>query len=137
MKFFKFGKKKEEKEKPSEEIKKPTELEMICGDDKEVYEALLWTMHFNPQKLGVSMQKAAKKAEESEKFGDLMETRKWYHIAGQLALYEGDVAKVKEYFGKCKDLFPEGHYKILEIPEKAIAKAREYYQKHLKPEEKK
>jgi hypothetical protein len=136
MKFFKIRKKKEEK-KNLPEAKKPTELEMICGDDKEVYEALLWTMHSDPRKLGVSIEEAAKKAKEFEKSCNSMEARKWYHIAGQLALYQGDVARVKQFFGKCQELFPKGNYKILEIPEKAVAKAQEYYQKYLKPEEKK
>lgn len=136
MKFFKkFGKKKEEK---IEEVKEATtDLEKLCGDDKELYQALYDTMPPDPRRSNVSMEEAAKEAKDFEKSGNVLRARVSYHIAGGLAIYKGDVEKVKEYFGKCQELFPEGNYKILEIPEKAVAKAQEYYQKRLKEEEKK
>lgn len=92
-----------------QEIKLP-ELKAVCGDDSEVYEALCNTMLLTPWLLKVSMDEAAEK-------GD-------YMTAGGLALYEGNIAKVKEYFGLTgKPL------KILEIPERAVDKAQEYYAK--------
>lgn len=134
MKIFKrFRKEREEAPTPVGQAIKKTELEEICGNDKEVYEALLWTLHFDPRRLG-TIEKAVKKAEES---GNPMEARNWYHQAGQLALYQGNIGKVKQFFGKCKELFPAGHYKILEIPERAVAKAQEYYERYLKEEEEK
>jgi hypothetical protein len=133
MKFFK---KKKEGERPSEEIKKPTELEMFCGNDKELYQALYDTMPPDPRRSNVSIEEAAQKGKEFEESGDTLQARAWYHIAGGLAIFQGNVEKVKEYFGKCEKL-SNRKYLILKFPEKAVAKAREYYQKHLKPEEKK
>jgi hypothetical protein len=49
-----------------------------------------------------------------------------------LAIYEGDAEKVAEYFGKCEKLLPQKSYPILKNPEKAVAKAQDYYQKYLK-----
>ncbi|MBS7252240.1 MAG: hypothetical protein KIH08_16875 [Candidatus Freyarchaeota archaeon] len=124
-----FKKKKEEEKEEKAEVKK-TEMEEICGD-KEVYEALHNTMFLDPRKITMTSQEAAKKAEEFEKSGDLMRARIWYQTAGGLAIYEGNVEKVKEYFGKCKEL-SQSNYKILKIPEKAVQKAQEYYRKYLK-----
>lgn len=55
----------------------------------------------------------------------------WYQIAGGLAIYEGDVEKVVEYFSKCEKL-SGASYPILKNPQKAVAKAQEYYEKFLK-----
>lgn len=133
-----FRKKKKE-EKPEPEAKKvASDLELICGDDKEAYEALRDTMLLNPGLIKESVEEVAEKAKEFEKSGDLTRAAVQYKIAGGLALYQANVAKVKQYFGKYQELSPKNSYKkILEIPERAIQKAQEYYQKHLKPEEKK
>lgn len=128
--------KKKEEEKVTQEIKK-TDLKTICGDDKEVYEALIDTMFLDPRKVGISLKEAAKKAKEFKKSGDMIRTRMYYRMAGGLAISEGKVEKVIQCFGECKKLSPNENYKILENPEKAVQKAQEYYQKYLKPEEKK
>jgi len=130
-------KKKEGKIAAPKEVKKPTDLELICGDDKEVYEALYDTMPPDPRRSNVSMEEAAREAEDFEKSGDALRARASYHIAGGLAIFRGDVEKVKQYFGKCKELSPGRNYKILENPEKAVQKAQEYYKKYLKEEAKK
>jgi hypothetical protein len=122
------------KAKPKEVIKKDTtvtNLEKICGDDKECYEALRDTMYLDPRKIGTSLVDAAKKAKEFEKQGDTLEAKTWYKTAGGLAICERDVAKVKEYFGKCAKLSQNEDYPILRDPEKAVKKAQEYYQKYL------
>jgi len=124
--------KKKKGGKPAEEAKKPTELEMLCGDDKEVYEALFNTMFLDPRKIGTSMKEAEGKAKESEKSGDLIKARMNYQIAGALAIYEGNVKKVVEFFSECQKISPNTSYSILKNPEKAIAKAQEYYKKYLK-----
>ena len=61
--------------------------------------------------------------------------RGYYMIAGGLALYKGDLKKVVKYFGKYSKLTGQ-KLKILEIPERALKKAREYYAKCLKEETK-
>jgi len=129
--------KKKKGGKPAEEAKKPTELEMLCGDDKETYEALFNTMLLDPRKIGTSMKEAAEKAKDLEKSGDLIRVRTQYQIAGGLAIYEGNVKKVVKFFSEIEKISPDTKYPILKNPEKAIAKAQEYYQKYLKPEEKK
>ncbi|MEM1540086.1 MAG: hypothetical protein QXJ07_01715 [Candidatus Bathyarchaeia archaeon] len=130
---FLKGRKKEEakvsaKTEPQRQI---TELEQLCGDDKETYEALLNTMFLDPRKIGVSMKEAEENARKFEKEKDLTRARVWYQIAGGLAIYEGNVEKVIEYFSKCEKLSGVS-YPILKNPEKAVAKAREYYEKFLK-----
>ena len=136
-KFKRILKKKKTEEKAKAAAKVKTELEEICGDDKKTYEALLNTMFLYPGKIGTTMEEAAKKAKEFEKSGDLEKARTWYQMAGGLAIYKGNVKKVIQYFSQCQKLSPNKTYKILEIPEKAVAKAQEYYKKYLKPEEKK
>lgn len=107
------------KEKREEEIRKTekteTELKIFCGEDTEVYEALYTTMLLHPKDLSISMEEAAER-------GD-------YVIAGALALWKGDLQKVKEYFGKKAEQSGK-KLKILEIPERAIKKAQEYCAKY-------
>ena len=129
--FLRKKEKKEEAKTATESQREITELEKLCGDDKETYEALLNTMFLDPKKIGVSMKEAAENAKKFEKEKDLTRARVWYQIAGGLAIYEGDVEKVVEYFGKCEKLSGTS-YPILKNPEKAVAKAQEYYEKFLK-----
>jgi hypothetical protein len=122
--------KKESVEIKTEHQRQITELEQLCGDDKETYEALLNTMFLDPRKVGVTMKEAAENAKKFEKENDLVRAKVWYQIAGGLAIYEGDVKKVVEYFSKCEKLSGVS-YPILKNPEKAVAKAQEYYKKYL------
>lgn len=108
-----------------------TELEKLCGDDKETYEALLNTMFLDPRKVGASMKDAVENAKKSEKEKDLLRAKVWYEIAGGLAIYEGNVKKVIECFSECEKL-SNVKYPILKNPEKAVSIAQEYYKKYLK-----
>jgi hypothetical protein len=110
-----------------------SELDKVCGGDKEVCRALWHTMFYDPRKIGTSMEDATKKAESFEKRGDEGQARIWYHVAGGLALWKGDVALVEEYFGKCAELAPEMEYKpITKMAEKAVEKAQQFYKEYLK-----
>jgi hypothetical protein len=110
-----------------------TDLEKFLADDKETYEALRHVMFLDPRKAEITTRDAAEKAKKAEK-----DERKpaivtqMYEVAGSLAIYDGDAKKVVEYFGKCEKLSPERKYPILRNPEKAVAKAKEYYGKFLK-----
>jgi len=126
-------KKKEELLETPVENRPTSELEEICKDALEVYEALENTMFLNPTKIKISIKDAVAKAKELEKAKDKLRAATWYKIAGGLAIYEGDVSKVQEYFGKYAKLTGQ-QLKILEIPEKAVEKAQEYYKKYLKVE---
>ena len=128
---FRKGK-KEEKNFAIEQPKIVTELERLCGGDKEMFEALFHTMFLDPRKVKVSMKEAVENAKKFEKAKDYVRAKAWYEVAGGLAIYEGDTEKVKEFFGKCEKISPEAKYSILKNPEKAVAKAQEYYKKHLK-----
>ena len=124
---------KKAKEKGKKEVEEVTTgLEAVCSDDKEAYEALYRTMLLDPKKVDMSMKEAAEKAKDFEKQGDNLKARIWYQLAGGLAIYKGDVKNVKKYFGKCAKLSPNTSYTILKIPERAVAKAQEYYQRYLK-----
>ena len=125
------------KRKPTAQVEtaKPrpkTELEMVCGDDEETYKALADTMFLTPQKIEISMGEAAKKAKKAQKEGDVVGAATWYKVAGGLAIYEGNLEKVVEYFTEYEKLAPSGKCLLLKDPEKAVAKAREYYEKYLK-----
>ncbi len=124
-----------EKEKEAEMVEEEEEmsgLEEICIDDKEVYQALRGVMFLDPRKIDTPMKEAVEKAKDFEKEEDNLRATTWYEIAGGLALYEGDVKKVKKYFGKCVELSPDREYPILGVPERAVNKAQEYYQRYLK-----
>jgi hypothetical protein len=123
---------KKEKKIDIETKKTITELEQFCGDDKETYEALHHTMFLDPRKPETSMKEAAENAKKSEKAKDLVKARAWYEIAGSLAIYEGNVKKVVEFFTECEKISPDTKYPILKNPEKAVDKAQEYYKKYLK-----
>jgi hypothetical protein len=127
-----FRRKEKEQEIQVESEKSLTELEGICGRDQETYEALSNAMFLDPRKIDVSMSAAAKEAKKLEKAKDFVRARVWYEIAGGLAIYEGDVKKVIEYFGKSEKISPEIKYPILKNPKSAVAKAQEYYKKYLK-----
>ena len=121
------------KKKVDIEIKKTiTELEQLCGDDKDTYEALHHTMFLDPRKVGTSMKEAAENAKKFEKAKDFIKARTWYEIAGGLAIYEGNVKKVVEFFTECEKISQDTKYPILKNPEKAVEKAQEYYKKYLK-----
>lgn len=127
-----FRRKKEEEKKEVKPEKSLTELEEFLGDDQETYEALSNAMFLDPRKIDVSMSDAIKNAKKFEKDKELVRARVWYEIAGGLAIYEGDVKKVKEYFSMCEKISPETKYPILKKPEEAVARAQEYYKEHLK-----
>jgi len=114
-----------------ETTKTISELEQLCGDDKETYEALFHTMFLDPRKVGTSMKEAADNAKKFEKAKDFVRARTWYEIAGGLAIYEGNVKKVVEFFSEIEKISPDTKYTILKNPEKAVAKAQEYYKQYL------
>ena len=126
-----LGKRKSKQKSPEKAEEAKTELEKFLADDKETYEALQRTMLMDPRKIGVSLKEASEKGKESEKQGDALRARVWYEVAGGLAIYEGDVKKVKEYFNKCAKLSPNAEYPILKNVEGAVQKAQEYYRKYL------
>jgi len=122
-------KKGEVKEMVEEKIKL-TDIERLCLDSPQVFDALKDTMFLDPRKIDVSLKDAVFKAKEFEKAGDVLRAALWYRIAGGLAIYKGDAFKAKEFFGKYAKLTGKS-LKILEIPEKAVKKAQEYYRKCL------
>jgi hypothetical protein len=123
-----FGKKKGQKN-----VVKPrtlTGLEQLCADDKETYEALFSVMFLDPRKIETTVKQAADNAKRFEKDKDLVSARMWYEVAGGLSLYEGNPKKVSEYYGSAERI-TGAKYLILKNPDKAVAKAREYYSKYL------
>lgn len=126
-------KKKREMEGLEAEEEKMTDLESICGNDKKAYNALRHTMFYDPRKVKVTMKDAAKRAADFEERGDRELAKTWYHVAGGLALWKGDVKKLKQYFGKCAELAPEEEYEMItKIPKRAAEKAQDFYKKFLK-----
>ncbi len=119
------------KKETKTEVRIITDLERLCGDDKETYEALHNIIILNPKKIGVSMKTASENAKKAEKDKDNTKARMWYRIAGGLAIYEGNAKKAAEFFTECERITPTEKFPFLKNPEKAVAKAQEYYQKYL------
>lgn len=131
-----FRRKKKEVTETKQPEKTPeqiTGLERVCGDDEEVCKALWHTMFIDPRKIEDTLEDAAKKAASFEKKGNGEQARIWYHVAGGLALWKGNASKVKQYFTKCAKLAPSMDYELItKIPERAVAKAQEFYKEFLK-----
>jgi hypothetical protein len=108
-------------------------LEKICGDDKETYEALQNTLILDPKKVDVSIKDAAEAAKKYEKNKDTLRAVVMYRLAGGLALHEGNVERVVEYFTEAQRLQPKEKFTILKVPDKAVEKAQEYYKQVGKP----
>jgi hypothetical protein len=128
-----FGKRKEENEPKIHAVRrteKISNLEQLAGNDKTTYEALAQIMFLDPRKIETPMEQAVDNAKKSEKDGDTAKAGMWYEVAGGLAIYEGNVKKVIEYYGEARRVIGR-EYKILESPEKAVALAQEYYKKYL------
>lgn len=125
-----FRKKKEEV-KIIESPKEETEFDRFFSKDPDVYDALKDFMFLDPRKIDIDLKEAEKRAGEFDKAGDKIRARVWYKIAGQLAIYEGNISKVKKLFKKYQELNPNVKLKILEIPDKAVKMAQEYYSRFL------
>lgn len=110
-------------------VKNLTTLEQICGEDTETYAALTY-MFLDPRKIDTSMKQATDNAEKAEKEKDVASARMWYQVAGSVAIYEGDVEKVMEYYNDAERVSGQ-KYLILKNPDKAVAKAQEYYKQYL------
>lgn len=123
------GKGKEKGKAGTEPLRNLTTLEQICGSDKETYEALSY-MFLDPRKVDVSLEQAVDNAEKAENEKDVVRAKTWYEVAGGLAVYEGDTKKVVEYYGKAEKIAGL-KYPILNNPDKAVAKAQEYYKQQL------
>jgi len=123
--------KKETKVQAQSSTKMLSELEKICGEDKETYMALYHTMFLDPRKIHYTTKDAIENAKRYEKEKNLGRARIWYDIAGGIALYEGNPKRVAEFFGEAEKLSGL-EYPIVNRAEKAVAAAQEYYRKNLK-----
>jgi hypothetical protein len=132
FKMSKKSKKVEEKAKNRavQRSEMLSELQQLVGDDEETYEALSATMFLNPKHIEYSLKEAVENAVKAEGVNDKAKAGMWYAVAGGLSMYEGNVKKVVEYYGKAEKIIGK-HYKILKNPEKAVAVAQEYYKKFL------
>lgn len=107
-----------------------SELRKLVGEDGEMYEALASTMFLNPKNIEHSMKEAADFAKKAKDDGDRAKAGMWYAVAGGMAIYEGNVKKVLEYYSEAEKITGK-HYGILKTPEKAVAIAQEYYKNFL------
>lgn len=108
-----------------------SELEEICGNDKDTYQSLVHTMFLDPRKIDVTIKDAVENAKKYEKSNNPSRARIWYDIAGGISIYEGNPKKVIEYYSEAARLSGL-EYPIVKNAEKAVAKAQEFYKRHLK-----
>jgi hypothetical protein len=131
LKLFGKSEKKDDTRKTVETTGMLTQLEQLCGSDKQTYESLHHVMFLDPRKVETPLKEAIEKARSYEKDEDLGKARIWYDVAGGLAIYEGNVKKVTELFSESERLSGM-KYPILSNTERAVAKAKEFYEKYLK-----
>jgi hypothetical protein len=122
--------KSEPKKSVVQQTEKLSDLQQLIGNDKDTYEALASVMFLNPKNIDLSMKQVIDSAKEAEAKGDKPKAGMFYQVAGGLAIYEGNVKKVVEYYSMAEKLTGR-HYAILKSPEKAVAVAQEYYKKFL------
>jgi hypothetical protein len=125
-----FGKGKGSQKTVAESVGVVTPLQQLCVDDNETYNALFPVMLLDPRKVDASVKEAADQAKKSEKKKDFAGARMWYEIAGGLAIFEGNVKGVVDYYSAAERVTGQD-YLILKNPEKAVAKAQEYYKRYL------
>lgn len=123
-------KKSEPKKSVVQQTEKLSDLQQLIGNDKDTYDALASAMFLNPKNIEPSMKQAIESAKEAEAKGDRPKAGMLYQVAGGLAIYEGNVKKVVEYYSMAEKLTGR-HFAILKSPEKAVAVAQEYYKKYL------
>lgn len=124
-----FGKGQEKSKAVTVQAKSLTTLEQICPNDEETYEALSY-MFLDPRKIGISFQEAVDNAEKAEEEKDVIRAKTWYEVAGGLAVYEDNTKKAVECYSKAEKLTGM-KYPFLNNPDKAVAKAQEYYKQYL------
>lgn len=115
--------------------KEPSELKQICIEygEEDLYEDLSHSVYLNPRGRG-TYEEAMKKAEkEVETRGNTLKTKANFQHAGALAMYEGNVAGVKEAFDIAAESPGRKYERIRENPEKAVEIVQEYYRRVLKP----
>ncbi len=133
--FGLFGKKKQ---KIEEKIAERTLLDELCGDDSELKKALTLVLLLNPartSKMG-GIDSHLEKAKGYEEKGDEVRARVEYQVAGELALYDGNLAHVQKLFKKAAEADPDYDHKNIyeffirrENAEKAVNIAKEYYKR--------
>lgn len=129
LKKLRPRKKEKIEEKKEEKVvtRKPSLLKRVCDGDEEAYEALREALAF--KRPSDPVDELLKKASASEEAGDpLGIAGQYYRTLGQISLADGDIEGVKGHFKKAQELTGK-RYSILEIPERAVSKAKEYYQK--------
>jgi len=125
------------KEKAAVEPAKKTLLEELCGDDSELYQTLSKTTLLNPSMtLKEGINHHVEKAQEYEKTGDHVRARIAYQVAGELSLYQGQLAQTQKFFKKAAEVDPDfvnrkvfEYYGKKENAERALAVAKEFYSK--------
>lgn len=134
-------KEKETKEKLTPKLpEKKTLLQELCGDNKELHDALNRALLLNPEttvKEGIDYY--AQQAEEYEANQKFRNARIAYQIAGEIALHERKLQQVQKFFKKAAEVEPDYEFKRAfeyfnkkENAEKAMVVAQEYYAKTAK-----
>ncbi len=143
--FFRRKKKVEEKkkEKKTPESTEKSLLEELCKGDAELFSVLSHTVLLDPFRLlDEGLSSYVERAQEFEEKKDFERARVQYRAAGEIALYEGNLAQVQKFFKKCAELESNPEFqKIFAYftkkanAEKALKVAQEYYAQTVKSPE--
>ena len=114
-----------------------TLLDELCGGNKELREALSRALLLNPETtVKEGIESHVEKAEEYEKAQRITNARIEYQIAGQIALHDGKLQQMQEFFKKAAEIEPDSPYRKAfeyfgkkENAERAMGVALEFYAK--------
>ena len=125
-------------------------LQLVCGKDKEMYEALRNTVLPNAPSPFLPLQELIEKANENRDAGDKHHEKIWTLLVARHFLYLGDLENVKDWFGRYEELtgkrlvilrgleeqsgrdikkiFSKTKKQGGDITERALNRAQEYYE---------
>ncbi len=106
-------------------------MEVLCADDRLLYEDLSWTLYLDPRNKGTCAE-SMEKAVVLEREGKISEAARSYRHAGALAMYEGKPTDVKKAFDKAAELSDRKFERIRAEPEKAVEIATRFYDQTIK-----
>jgi len=110
-------------------------IEELCGNDKELCEASSILILVNPELVVTNgVDSFAAKAQEHEMAKDFVSARIAYQVAGEIALFEGDLQKALSLFKKAAEVDPSYTFRKVfnyiskeENAERLFAVAQEFY----------
>ena len=125
-----------------------TALQIVCGKDKEMYEALRSAIFPNGPTPLLPLEECREKAAKANEAGDKHHEKIWIQLTAKHFFYLGDLDNIKQWFGRYEELtgqklvilrgmeesprsvkkmFSRAKKEKGDIIERAVQKGQEYY----------